>query len=235
MPTPPRIALIHATPVAMPPVTEAFRRDWPEAETMNLLDDALSTDLARHGTLDAALRGRIAALAGYAMERGIDGILYTCSAFGAAIEAVARTTAIPVLKPNEAMFEVALQAGGTVGLLATFQPSLPSMEQEFAAMARALGRSSRLECALAPGAMEALTAGDTAAHDRLIAAAIPALAHCDVLMLAQFSMARALPTVRQVTAAQVLTSPESAVARLKALLSGGNGSIQHRSEPAHAR
>jgi hypothetical protein len=213
-----RIALIHATPVAMPPVVEAFRQGWPEVDTMNLLDDALSTDLARRGTLDTHLMQRIAALAGYATDLGIDGILYTCSAFGAAIEAVARTATMPVLKPNEAMFEDALQAGHGVGLLATFQPSIPSMEQEFVAMAQALGKPARLEAVWVSGAMEALTAGDAEQHDRLIAAAASRLAHCDVVMLAQFSMARALPAVRQAIGAQVLTSPDSAVAKLKALL-----------------
>jgi aspartate/glutamate racemase len=161
---------------------------------------------------------RIAALAGYATDLGVDGILYTCSAFGAAIEAVAHAAAMPVLKPNEAMFEDALHTGTTVGLLATFQPSIPSMEQEFVAMEQALGAQARLESVWVSGAMDALTAGDADQHDRLIAAAAPCLAHCDVVMLAQFSMARALPAVRQAIGTKVLTSPDSAVAKLKALL-----------------
>ena len=218
---PKRIALIHATPVAMPPVIDAFRRGWPEVDTMNLLEDALSVDLARRGTLDAHLMRRIAALAGYATDLGVDGILYTCSAFGAAIEAVARTAAMPVLKPNEAMFEAALDTDSTVGLLATFQPSIPSMEQEFVAMAQALGKQARVESVWVADAMDALTAGDAEQHDCLIAAAASRLAHCDVVMLAQFSMARALPAVRQAIAGQVLTSPDSAVAKLKTLLTDG--------------
>src|SRR5262249_54505224 len=158
-------------------------RGWPEVDTMNLLDDALSADLARRGTLDTHLMQRIAALAGYATDLGVDGILYTCSAFGAAIEAVARTAAMPVLKPNEAMFEDALRAGTMVGLLATFQPSIPSMEQEFVAMAQTLGKQAKLESVCVSGAMEALTAGNADQHDCLIAAAAPRLAHCDVVML----------------------------------------------------
>ena len=216
MPT--RIALIHATPVAMPSVIEAFRHEWQEAETVNVLDDALSVDLARAGKLNGAMYKRIAALAAYATDIGVAGILFTCSAFGEAIDAVARQASMPVLKPNEAMFEEALQAGTTVGLLATFQPSIPSLEQEFVAMATAQGQDVKLETRWVPDAMAALTAGDAERHDRLIAEAAPRLAHCSVIMLAQFSMARALPAVQQAIGCPVLTSPASAVARLKAAL-----------------
>src|SRR2546428_7881263 len=113
-----RIALIHATPVAMQPVVAAFRNGWTDADTFSVLDDALSTDLARAGTLNAALKRRIAALAEYVTGIGVDAILYTCSAFGEAIDAVARATPMPVLKPNEAMFEEALRLGTHIGLLA---------------------------------------------------------------------------------------------------------------------
>jgi len=215
-----RIALIHATPVAMQPVVEAFRHGWTDADTFSVLDDALSTDLARAGTLNAALKRRIAALAEYVTGVGVDAILYTCSAFGEAIDAVARATPMPVLKPNEAMFEEALRLGTHIGLLATFQPSIPSLEQELVDMAIAAGTHVALESACVPAAMAALTAGDAAQHDRLIAEAAPRLAHCDIVMLAQFSMARARPAVQQVLGNKVLTSPDSAVAKLKAVLNG---------------
>jgi aspartate/glutamate racemase len=216
MPT--RIALIHATPVAMPPVTAAFQRGWQEAETVHLLDDALSRDLARAGELNAAMKKRIAALAAYATDIGVAGILFTCSAFGEAIDAVAQQARMPVLKPNEAMFEEALRGGKTVGLLATFQPSIPSLQQEFVAMAAAQGQDVKLESVWVPKAMDALSAGDAATHHHLIAAVVPRLAHCDVIMLAQFSMAGALPVVQQVASCPVLTSPDSAVIKLKAAL-----------------
>jgi Asp/Glu/hydantoin racemase len=64
----------------------------------------------------------------YAAGTGADAILFTCSAFGPCIEAVACDHAsIPVLKPNEAMIEHAAARGRRIGLLSTFAPTLDSM------------------------------------------------------------------------------------------------------------
>lgn len=42
----PRIALIHAVPVAISQITAAFERYWADTERVNLLDDTLSIDSA---------------------------------------------------------------------------------------------------------------------------------------------------------------------------------------------
>ena len=78
----PRIALIHATPLAMEPVAAAFRAGWPGAETVNLLDDALSADRGSGESIDAAMMRRFSRLTRYAVDYGARGILFTCSAFG---------------------------------------------------------------------------------------------------------------------------------------------------------
>src|SRR4051812_3550941 len=97
-----RIALIHATPVAMEPIANAFAELWPEAIAMNVLDDSLSRDREAEPELSAHLFARIGDLADYALGTGANALLYTCSAFGAAIEAVKQRVGVPVLKPNEA-------------------------------------------------------------------------------------------------------------------------------------
>ena len=213
-----RIALIHAVTVAMGPVHEAFARLWPEAECTDLLDTALSTDRERDGELTAAMRRRIGVLAGYATGTGAAGILFTCSAFGEAIEAAAAASTIPVLKPNEAMFEAALKAGRRIGMLATFGAQRRRHGRRVPPAGRAARVPARIETICVEGAMPALRAGDGAAHDRLLAEAAPRLAECDAVLLAHFSTARAEAAVRSALSCPVLTAPGAAVERLKSLV-----------------
>ena len=207
-----RIALIHALKHSVTPIELAFQRLWGEAVLMNLLDDSLSADLARDGALTPRMTERFLSLGRYAAGTGADGILFTCSAFGPCIEAVAQDLApLPVLKPNEAMIEEAVAAGGAVGLLATFAPTLASMPAEFSA-------GTRIVPKLADGALGALDRGDPAEHDRLAVAAAMDLADCNVIALAQFSLARAADAIAKATGRPVLTTPESAVRKLRRLL-----------------
>ena len=207
-----RIALIHALSHSVAPINDAFARDWPQAVRMNLLDDSLSADLASGGRgLDAAMHQRFQTLADYAVATGAEGILFTCSAFGPCIEAVAATHAgIPVLKPNEAMVAEALQQPGRLGLIATFAATLVSMPPEF-------GPSVDLVTALADGALDALNRGEGERHDALIAdAALRLRAQgCTRIALAQFSMARARTACEQGSGLPVLTTVDSAVRALQ--------------------
>jgi aspartate/glutamate racemase len=194
------------------PINQALAHEWPQAGRMNLLDDSLSADLAASGRgLDAAMHQRFHDLAEYAVGTGAQGILFTCSAFGPCIEAVARRYAnLPVLKPNEAMVADAANAAGPVGLIATFGPTLASMPPEFP-------ESVELRTALAEGALDALNRGDTGRHDELIVAQARLLqeAGCRTIALAQFSMARAREACEQATGLPVLTTVHSAVKALK--------------------
>jgi Asp/Glu/hydantoin racemase len=214
----PRVALIHATPLAIAPIDDALTRGWPQATRMHLLDDSLSADRARDGRLTPEMVARFITLARYAVGTGAQGILFTCSAFGPAIEEAAREARVPTLKPNEAMFEQALARGTRIGLVATFEPSLAPMRDELHAMAAARGLAVTLRERFVPDAMAALGRGDADTHHRLVAQGVAALADCDVVMLAQFSMAGAAAAAQVRIAAPVLTSPDCAVQALRAAL-----------------
>jgi hypothetical protein len=198
-----RIALIHALKHSIAPIEASFTRLWPEARLMNLLDDSLSADLARDGRLTEAMTGRFLSLGHYATATGADAILFTCSAFGPCIEAVAREHApMPVLKPNEAMIEQAAARGRRIGLLATFAPTLGSMPVEFPGSVEVVPK-------LAPGALAALDRGERAEHDRLVAEASRELHGCDLIALAQYSMAPAAALVAEASGRPVLTTPDA--------------------------
>jgi Asp/Glu/hydantoin racemase len=211
----PRIALIHATPVAIDPIAVAFKRLWPKARTTNLLEDSLSADLAAEGRLTDTMVERFITLARYARGCGADAILFTCSAFGPAIEAARASLDVPVLKPNEAMLEEALAAGTRIGLIATFQPSLPALKGELEDLGRARRMKLTLTTRVVYGALAALHEGQPAEHDRLIAAAAAEMEDCEVVILGQFSMASAAECIPPRSSRKVLTSPASAVMRLK--------------------
>nr|WP_209443365.1 aspartate/glutamate racemase family protein [Falsiroseomonas frigidaquae] len=204
--------MIHALRHSPPPIEAAFAEAWPEARLMNLLDDSLSADLARDGALTPAMTERFLTLGRYARGTGADGVLFSCSAFGPCIEAVAAELApIPVLKPNAAAIEEAVAIGPRIGLLATFPGTLASMPPEFPPGVQVV------PC-LAEGALAALDAGDVEAHDRLAAEAARRLVDCDVILLGQFSLARAARAVAATTNLPVVTTPGSAVRQLRALL-----------------
>lgn len=211
----PRIALVHAMPVAIDPVATVFRELWPQAQTTNLLEDSLAPDLAAAGSITPAIVERIVALARYGERCGADAVLFTCSAFGTAIDAAKREVKVPVLKPNEAMIEDALAAGCDLALLTTFEPSIPSLKKELEELASGRGIKLKLKTRSIPAAIAALQQGFGAEHDRLIAVAAAEMGACDALVLGQFSMARAAIGIPDRAGRKVLTSPHSAVTKLK--------------------
>ena len=214
-----RIVLIHAVATAIPPIRDAFKEGWPEAEISNLLDDGLTGALSREGGLTPRIVQRICDLATYAARTGADGILFSCSAFTPAMDVAKELVTIPVLKPDEAMIAAALESGRRIGVVATMPATAPTQAAQLQAAAAERGKTIQVETAAVPEALKALNAGDTATHDRLVAEAAERLApRVDVICLAQFSMARARAVAQARVRVPVLTSPAAAVARLKAML-----------------
>ncbi len=218
-----KIVLLHATPVAMQPIAAAMAELWPEATAVHLLDESLSQERAASPELTGALLDRFVRFGLYARDMGADGILATCSAFGEALDALADKVAIPVLKPNEAMFARALAAGNRIGMVATFQPAIAGMEHEFRDMAAALHQPAALTSLCATGAIEQLRAGHDAVHNQLVAEFARQLTDCDAIMLAHFSTSRALKAVQAAVSVPVLAAPQAAVEQMKILVGRQEG------------
>ena len=223
MPAGTRIALIHALRDSMPPIWDAFAAEWSDAQTFNLLDDSLSADLTEEGSLTQSIIDRFLTLGRYAAQTGVGNertkaILFTCSAFGPAIDAVKRDLDIPVLTPNEAAFSDALKVGKSIGLIVTFPPSEPALKAELQALADGQGKEIRLVSVVESEALSALQAGDGATHDNLIAEAARTISDVDCIVLGQFSMARAAKRLSSHVDVPVITTPAAAVLHLYELL-----------------
>ena len=216
-----RIALIHPLLAGVRTAADAFAQHWPEAQCVNIVDDSLPDDLAREGPSAPGIYRRIEALIRYAAELRVSGILFTGSGFGPVIDEIAPTLAMPLLKPNQAMFEEAFRLGTRIGMLVSFPSAAEAMRQDFDSAARAAGSAAALEIITVPEAMTRLRAGNAEAHNRLLAEAACSLAHCDVILLAQFSTAQAAPAVAAAVSRPVLTIPGSAVKKLRARIEAG--------------
>ncbi len=214
-----RITLIHAVTTAIAPMRHAFQEGWPEAELCNLLDDDLMPAYNRAGGLTPHIVERICELALYAARTGADGILFTCSVFPQAEDLAKQLVPVPLLKPDEAMIAAALDAGKRIGVVATNPPAAPAAAAQLQAGASARGLTIEVITGLADGAFAAGNAGDAATHDRLVIEAVEGLADSvDVICLAQVSMAMVRAQAQARVRVPVLTSPATAVSRLRALL-----------------
>lgn len=216
--TPPRIALISATPAAIPPALAGLAADFPEAVPWNILDDRLLADVDAAGGLTEALRARMLRLIDHALEEGAAGVLLTCSQYGPIATAVA--AAVPVLAPDEAAFRAVLDgAGERVLVLASIDSSMRDSVERLRAQAEAEGRGVRVFGVTAPEALAA--GGDTEALVASLAAAVaPRAAEADTILLAQFSLAPATEALERLTGLPVVSGPQAAAVALRSRITG---------------
>ncbi|MBB6427863.1 aspartate/glutamate racemase family protein [Sphingopyxis sp. JAI128] len=203
---------------------------WPDAFCTTLLDDSLSRDLAADDAPSSGIIDRFLALGNYAARSPgaeADAILFTCSAFSAAIAAVKANLSIPIVSPTEGAIEEVLDicgAGadrGRAGLILTFPETLPSLIHELGERASARQAATPdIVSLVVPDALAALQRGDAALHDDLVSAAAAELPKVDVILLGQFSLARAAAAVARARREPIVTTPESAARRLRDMTAG---------------
>jgi hypothetical protein len=91
------------------------------------------------------------------------------------------------------------------------------MVTEIKEAAKAAGTRIKLDTRLVEGALAALQGNNADEHNRLIVE-LAAKQQCDIIAFAQFSMAPALKAAAARTSTPILSTPDSAVAKLKTML-----------------
>jgi Asp/Glu/hydantoin racemase len=231
-----RIFLVHPTMLAMPPVDQAFKTLWPDATIVNVLDESLYNDIPQDGKLAPEIFTRLTSLFRHCEASRADGIVFSGSTFGPAVEDARRNVGIPVLRIEEAMMDDAAARGGSILLVCTQKRAQPVVRGTLDAAAKQAGKPLTVTELWVSGARDALNRGDNATHDRLIAEQTAAAGDFDQIVFGMMSMAPAKAKMPAALAAKVFTAGEAAVARMQVLTSGSEtGAITGMETPVHPR
>ncbi|NWL34284.1 aspartate/glutamate racemase family protein [Paenarthrobacter nitroguajacolicus] len=213
------IAMLHTVPGLVPDMEAKAKDAVPGLRVMHYVDESLLHDTIALGTTPGHVRRRLVNYARYAEESGAQALLVTCSSIGEAATAATDFVSIPVLRIDAPMAKQAVLTGERIGVLATLSATLGPTTRLVQDSAKEQNKKPTINPRIVGGAFDALRAGDRGKHDSLVLAAFSELAgECDVVVLAQASMARVLnETLVSPDGPTVLASPDSGVAQLSSL------------------
>lgn len=222
----PKVALLSSTRAVLAPMEAAFAVAFPEAKTVNILDETLLDDFLTAGGLSPGSRYKALQMALRAQESGADGILVTCSTMSPCVDDFRKYLTIPAVKIDEPAIEQALAVTGRLGLLTTADSVLRSVEPLVKAKAAALGREVALE-RIVRGDLWPLYPRDREAFYRGVGeAATEAATRLPAVIITQVSMSPGWDYVDPSVRDRVFATPLLAVRALKSLLEGGNRDAQ---------
>ncbi|MGD0841538.1 MAG: aspartate/glutamate racemase family protein [Candidatus Acidiferrales bacterium] len=214
------LTLIHTSPVLTPVFTALCKQHLPDIAIFHMVDESLIRDTIAHQKLRKLTIRRLISMIDSAEAAGATAVLVTCSSIGPAATLAQKVFDIPVFRVDDAMAEKAVGAGRRIGVLATLRTTLEPTLALLSEKAANAGRPVQLIEGLCAKAFDAVLAGDTETHDRIVSEALLQMASkVDVIVLAQASMARVLSKMAPGSVPiPVLSSPELAVLQVRDVL-----------------
>lgn len=215
-----KLTLLHTITSIVQPIQDLAQRIMPDVQITNLVDESIIKDLIAHNVSPTAITRRVCNHIISADNAGADAVLMTCSSISPCADVARHLVDVPVLKIDEPMAERAVDIGGKIGVVATIRTTLEPTVALIKEKAATRHTPVQIDTTLCRGAFEAVTTGDVQTHDRLVTEAIRTLAtDADVIVLAQASMARLVPTLGRDVDLPMLTSPQSGLERAAKTLS----------------
>lgn len=218
-----KLALLHTSPVLTPLFASLCAKWMPEVKIFHMVDESLIKSTIEAGKLQKVTIRRLIGQVGSGFDGGADAVLVTCSSIGPGVEIAQTVFDRPVIRVDEAMARKAVEQGQRIGVIATLSTTLAPTSALVRRKAQEAGKQVDVVECLCDGAFEAVMAGDTATHDRIVADALTnRLRGVDVIVLAQASMARVLEGLPPgAVKAPVFASPELGVKAAREVLLGG--------------
>ena len=214
------LALIHTSPVLTPLFTALCKQHLVNVQWLHMVDESLIRDTIANQRLRKLTIRRLISMVESAQNAGADAVLVTCSSIGPAVDIAKDIFDVPVMRVDEAMAEQAVQHGPRIGVLATLRTTLEPTMGLLRSKAAAADVKVTLVEGLCDRAFEAVLAGDTATHDRIVTEALLDMTlKVDVVVLAQASMGRVVANLPAgSTTVRILASPELGIMRMKKIL-----------------
>lgn len=209
------VAIVHTTPATIDSLRGILSTLAPDLVVRNYLDESLLPQINAQGQISEDVKYRFFSLVQGAALAGPDAMLCACSSVGELVEAANGVLAAPFLRIDAPMATQVATLGGRAVVCATLPSTLGPTRRLIEREAARLGSSLTLTDLLIDGAGALLTAGDVAGYDALLQEKFLSLADdADVFVLAQASMARAVPGLPQALQKRFLTSPQSGLEAL---------------------
>ncbi|WP_243459343.1 aspartate/glutamate racemase family protein [Metabacillus bambusae] len=213
-----RIGLIHATMNSVQPIISEFKTHAPEVKLLNFMDEGLLDELNETGIITSKMIMRLSNLAARAEESKVDAILFTCSSFSPYIAKIGELFDIPVMSSDQSMLEQAVNMAQKIGVIATVEAAGPTTTKLLKRYAEEANKEISIQTTVVSEAFQALQNGDINKHDAIIKKEIANLSDDnEVILLAQFSIARVLDSLKE-RKVPILTSPETSVKAILNLL-----------------
>lgn len=205
-----QLGLLHTSVVHVPTFDALVAELTPHASTITAVDESLLDEAIRKGPTDPDVVLSVERAIVELTERGADSVVCTCSTIGGIAEQVGRRRGLDVVRVDRPMAERAVACGERIVVVAALESTLEPTSALLRDVAAASGRRVEIRLEMLAEAWHLFEAGDLEGYVEVIAAALPAVAQrCDVIVLAQASMAAAADRVE--VAVPVLASPRVAV------------------------
>ena len=218
------IAAVHTAMAMVEPTKELFSKYLPNIRLINIVDESLIQDVISAGKVPDAVKKRLINYYYSAVDAKSDIIFNTCSSVRE-VAAIARNfIPVPIIRIDEAMAEEAIVKSGRIGVLATLPTTLGPTCRLLELKAAEIGKSITVIEGLAGGAYQAVIEGNKEKHDELILnKALEIADKCDVIVLAQGSMARMEEQLALKTGKIVLSSPLRGILQIKEFIESNFG------------
>ncbi len=213
-----RLALLHTVVF----LADMFRRllveTMPKLESFQQVDEGNIQGLMAEGKMTPQSIRRIGIQALLAQQTGADLILFTCSSTSSAVDSLRALIDVPIMKIDEPMARHAVERGKEIGVVATAKTTIDPSVRLIESTAKERGCKIRVHSTLESSAFDAKMVGDNDTHDRMVRDAVHRMSKkCDVVVLAQASMAYLAEPLQEELSLPVLASPKLCIAALREL------------------